>query len=281
MMARIDTHVHLWNPERLRYGWLKNVPALNRPFLPADFRAASESAGLEKLIFVECGRDPDQGFEEASWVTDLAREEPRLAGIVAHAAVEKGGLVTGELQALARLPLVRGVRRLLQDEADPEFCLRRDFVAGVRGLAEFGFSFDLCIYHHQLAAVTELVRRCPEVTFILDHLGKPAVKDRLFEPWATRLRALATLPNVWCKLSGLTTEADPARWQPADLRPYLDHALDCFGYGRVMFGGDWPVSTLATTYPRWVEVVHDAVASAPETDRERLFRTNALACYRL
>ncbi len=281
MSQRIDSHVHLWDPARLRYPWLKDVPPLNRAFLPEHFREASAAAGLGKWVFVEAGRDPAQNVEEARWVSGLAKEEPRLAGIVAHAAVERGEGAVPELADLAALPLVRGVRRLLQDEPDPEFCLRPDFVAGVRAVARHGFTFDLCIRHPQLAAVTELARRCPEVTFILDHLGKPAIREGLFQPWAEDLGRLATLPNVWCKLSGLTTEADPLRWTPSDLRPYLDHAAQCFGPDRVMYGGDWPVSTLATSYPRWVGVMEDWMASASESERRRVFRENAVKCYRL
>ena len=281
MPPRIDTHVHLWDPARLRYAWLGSVPPLNRAFLPADFRAASAAAGLSKWVFVECGRDPAQNVEEAAWVSELAKSEPRLGGIVAHAAVEKGAGAEPELAALAALPLVRGVRRLLQDETDPRFCLAPDFIDGVRRAGRRGFSFDLCIRHHQLRAVTELVRHCPETTFVLDHLGKPGIRERLFQPWADDLRHLAALPNVGCKISGLTTEADPANWQASDLRPYLDHARDCFGPDRILFGGDWPVSTLATSYSRWVEVIENWASGAPETERRRLFHDNAVAFYRL
>lgn len=277
----IDTHVHLWDPARLTYRWLAGVPPLNRAFLPADFRFAAGRAMPDRVVFVECGRDPSENVTEAEWVSSLAAQAPWIAGIVAHASVEKGREVVAELEALSRVSKVRGVRRLLQDEPDPDFCMHPKFVAGVRALEAFGYTFDLCVYHPQLPAVTALVEACPGVRFVLDHLGKPGVKAGSTEPWATHLTRLAKLPNVWCKVSGLATEADPARWREDDLRPYLDRVLEAFGPGRLLFGGDWPVSTLATTYPRWFDVVSAALARWPEGDRRKVWMDNAIEFYRL
>src|SRR5262249_13871404 len=173
-----------------------------------------------KFIFVECGCEPEQSLAEADWISDLTKSEGRLKGIVAHASLERGDEARQELELLASRCLVKGVRRNLQSEPDPEFCLRPKFLTGVRLLAEFGFSFDLCLRHQQLAAVTELARRVPEVTFVLDHLGKPNLRSKIFQPWANDLRALAVLPNVVAKISGLTTEANWSDWQPIELRPY-------------------------------------------------------------
>ena len=278
----IDGHVHFWDPARLHYAWLGSVPPLNRAFLPADFAAASPPVTVEGIVFVEAGRDPAQNLDEARWIAELAACEPRLRGMVAHVALERGAeAVRNDLAALAAIPLVKGVRRLLQDESDDAFCLRPAFVEGVQSLAPFGFTFDLCIYHRQLPAVIDLVRRCPKVTLVLDHLGKPDVRERRRDPWREHIRTLAALPNLWCKLSGLATEADHRGWQPSDLRPYLEHVIDSFGFDRVVFGGDWPVATLATTYPRWIEVVDAVVAGASEPDRRKVFRDNARRLYRL
>jgi L-fuconolactonase len=277
----VDAHVHFWNPQRLDYPWLADVPALNRAFSPADFAAATRAANVGKMIFVESGGESSQSLNEADWVSRLAKSEPRLRGIVANAALEKGGLVRAELTGLARRPLVKGVRRLLQGERAAYFCLRPEFVAGVRLLAEFGFTFDVCIRPEQLRAVTELVRQVPEVQFLLDHLGKPAVRGRRLEPWATELQSLAALPNVSCKISGLTTEADLENWRPENLKPYFETALAAFGFDRVLFGGDWPVCTLATDYPRWVETVLQLTASAGVAGHKKLFQTNAEKMYRV
>jgi L-fuconolactonase len=222
----VDAHVHLWNPERLHYAWLDGLPELNRPMLPADLQAASASAGVGKFIFVESGCDPAQSLAEADWIAGLAEAEPRLKGIIAHAPVERGEAVRADLELLGVRPLVKGVRRNLQAETD-DFFKRPQFFEGLKLLPEFGFTFDLCIRAGQLPAACELARRAPQVSFVLDHFGKPAVREKDHAPWARHLRTLAGLPNVVCKISGLTTEANWSDWRAADLEPYFDHASDC------------------------------------------------------
>jgi L-fuconolactonase len=275
----VDSHVHLWDPAQFRYRWLDGLPALNRPFKPADFRAASSSADVSKFIFVECGCEPVQSLAEVDWISSMAKSEPRLKGIVAHASLERGDEARRELEMLASRSLVKGVRRNLQSEPDPEFCLRPKFLAGVRLLAEFGFTFDLCLRHEQLPVATEVARRIPEVTFVLDHLGKPAVRNKTFQPWAKDLKALGSQPNVVAKVSGLTTEAGWHNWQPVELKPYLSHLLESFGPQRLMFGSDWPVMTLATDYQQWIEAVRTQLPLSKEEDWIRLFRSNAERIY--
>jgi L-fuconolactonase len=277
----IDTHVHLWDTNQLSYSWLANNPEINRPFLLADFDQARADIAVEKIVFVEAAADTEHAFDEAAWVAGLNRTDSRIAGIVAAASLEKGAAVKADLEQLTAYPKVKGVRRILQGEADPAYCLQPNFVAGVQALDDFDLSFDICIYHIQLASVIELVKQCPFIPFILDHIGKPDIKNQVFEPWKRELKALAELPNVWCKLSGMVTEADHDHWTAADLQPYIDHVIECFGFERVMFGGDWPVATLATEYPRWVETLSQAVSGASETELKKLFHDNATAFYRL
>ena len=148
-------------------------------------------------------------------------------------------------------------------------------------LKDYGLSFDICISHAQMSNTVRLVRQCPEVTFILDHIGKPDIKGRLLDPWRAEIRTLSEMPNVWCKVSGLVTEADHKSWTKEDLRPYIDHVTACFGFDRAVYGGDWPVAYQATEYPRWVETLAWAVAGASEAERRKLFRDNAIAFYRL
>ena len=277
----VDAHVHWWDPRRLHYSWLAGLPALNRAFLPADFAAAIGNASVGKIVFIECGCKPAQSFAEVGWVSSLARSEPRLKGIIAHASLEKGASACVELDTLAGCPLVKGIRRNLQGEGDAEWCLRPDFTAGVKLLADYRFTFDACVRPDQLRALAELVRQVPQVGFVLDHLGKPGVRGKKLEPWATDLKTLAALPNVSCKISGLTTEADWSHWQPADLKMYLEIALESFGFDRILFGGDWPVVTLASSYERWVETVRNSFSFAPAADQLKLFKTNAERIYRV
>lgn len=276
----IDAHVHLWNPDQFRMPWLADIPALNRPYGLQEYREQTQILPIAMMVYVEVGVDPQQTLREAQHVVELAREEPRLQAIVAAAPVELGTSVRRHLEYLVALsPLVKGVRRNIQDEADPDFCLRPDFVEGVRLLAEYRLSFDLCIRHWQLRSVVELVRRCPDTVFILDHLGKPDIKQRLLEPWQSDLRALAELPNVACKISGLVTEANHVNWRPADLEPFVEIVLESFGNERVLFGSDWPVALLASSYLRWYQALQALTAHLPLAARRRLWAENAQRLY--
>jgi L-fuconolactonase len=233
------------------------------------------------MVFLECDLDKSQFMQEVAWVTELAAMDPRIQGIVAFVPLELGDAARVHLEALAQNPLVKGIRRIVQGEPDPEFSLRPDFVRGVQALPDYGLSCDICIYERQMASTVKMVAQCPQVQFILDHIGKPQIKNHLMESWRTELRQLAEFPNVWCKMSGLVTEADHQHWTPADLRPYIDHVIDTFGFGRVIYGGDWPVAFQATEYPRWVSTLEEAVAGASEHELRALFRDNAIAFYRL
>ena len=148
-------------------------------------------------------------------------------------------------------------------------------------LPDYGLSFDICISHEQLANTITMVQRCPDTTFVLDHIAKPDIRAGRLDPWRQELSELARSPNVVCKISGLVTEADTANWTRDDLKPYIDHVIECFGFDRVMYGGDWPVSTQATDYPRWVETLDWAVAGATKVEKRQLFRDNAVRIYRL
>jgi L-fuconolactonase len=212
----------------------------------------------------------------------LAQEDPRLAGIVAWAPLEDGEQARSFLAALAAIgPRLKGVRRIVQSEPDPAFCLRPGFVRGAQLLPEYGFSCDICIYHHQLASTVELVRRCPATSFILDHAGKPNIREHALDPWREQLRQLALLPNVMCKVSGLVTEADHAGWTPDDLAPYVAHVLEVFGEDRVVFGGDWPVVLQAASYRRWVETLDALTAHLSAEAKRKLWAENARRFYRL
>lgn len=279
----IDTHVHLWDPTVFRMPWLDDQEILNRPYGPTDYREHTERVTVEAMVYVEVAVEPVYALQEAQWANQIAEtQEPRLRGIVAHAPLEYGEQVRHYLTALQAIgPRIKGVRRLLQGESDVNYCLQPRFVRGAQILPEYGFSFDICIRHPQMAAVVELVRRCPETSFILDHIGKPAIAKGELEPWRTHLRELAALPNVICKVSGMVTEADHQNWTVEDLKPYVVSVLEAFGEDRVAFGGDWPVVLNASRYTRWVAALDTLTADLSDTAKRKLWAENGRAFYRL
>ena len=278
----VDSHVHLWDPQHFRMAWTDGNATLGRPFGLADYREHTAGVEVGAFVYVEVDVAPHYALLEAQWADERAREDPRLRGIVAHAPLQYGEQARAFLEALSAIgPRLKGVRRLLQGEADPAFCLRPAFVRGVQMLPEWGFSFDICIKHHQLGPVVELARQCPATSFILDHVAKPDIAAGLRDPWREHMRALAELPNVVCKVSGMVTEADHARWSAADLAPYVAHVLEVFGEDRVLFGGDWPVALLASSYARWVETLDALTADLSESARRKLWAENAQRAYRL
>jgi L-fuconolactonase len=278
----IDAHVHIYDPGVIRFDWMSSSPKLNRAHLPADFSRKTAGVEIEAFVFVEVDAAPGEHLREAEWVAKQAQHEVRLRGMVGSIPLSHGASARPDIEALAAMPLARGVRQLIQNHVDePGWCLQEAFVANVQLLPKHGLTFDLCIYHPQMQDVIELCRRCPDVQFVLDHIGKPGIRAGLMEPWKTHLSTLARLPNVWCKISGVATEADHASWSEAQLVPYIEHAIASFGYDRIMFGGDWPVLELAGTYRRWIDLVDAITAKASPAERRKLFRDNAIAFYRL
>ena len=278
----VDTHLHIWDPSELRYPWLDDIPLLNKRYLLEDYRQATADLTTERMVFLQCEVAFDQFLDEARWVAGVAREDPRIEGIVAWAPLEQGEAAAEALDQLVEIPQVRGIRRIIQFEPDPEFCLRPAFVEGVRLLERYDLSFDICIKgDEQFANTLELVHRCPNVQFILDHIGKPDIADGVLDPWRAQLRELASFDNTTCKVSGLVVEADMESWTPEDLRPYLDTVFDTFGFDRVTFGGDWPVVLQAAEYREWVAALDLVLEGTSEDERRKLYRDNAIRFYRL
>lgn len=277
----VDAHVHFWDGARMPYPWLAEVPAIAGPHSPRELASEAGAAMPSAIVFVEGGADGGHARAEVDWISELAAREPRITAIVAQVALDRGADTEAALAGLAGHALVRGVRHNLQDHPEPDGCLRPSFLSGVAGAGEAGLTFDICIRRRQLPACIELVRRCPGTTFVLDHAGKPDVRRGVVDPWRAHIAELARLPNVVCKLSGLVTEADPARWTPAGLRPYVEHLLGSFGPGRLLFGSDWPVVKLAASYRRWLEVALELLEPLSAAERAAVLGENARRIYRL
>ena len=273
----IDSHVHFWDRSRLDYRWLEVEQShLATDHLPPRLRA--EGGDVDGLVFIQADCRDDQGFDEASWVHELAEQGAPVLAVVAHAPLETADAAQ-RLDQLTTLPLVRGIRRLLQDEK-PGFALDPRFVNGVRLLAEYDFTFDLCTREHQLRECLELTALVPEVTFILDHFSKPNVSaGDNFGEWSALVDELASRPNVRCKLSGLGNEAQPQDRTLSAFRPWIEHAITAFGADRCMYASDWPVLTLATSYTDWFEVVSSIAAELAEEERDLIMAGTALNTY--
>jgi L-fuconolactonase len=273
-MRVLDSHVHLWDPGRLRYAWLEGTE-LNRVMDASLLRAAA--GPVSDFVAVQADCDHTEGMAEVEWLVEQAAHLPGLRGVVAFAPLEQGAGVGDHLSVLRDFPLVVGVRRLIQDE-EPGFALTPAFLEGVGMLADLELTFDVCIRSFQLGEVVELVRRRPNVQFVLDHLGKPRVGVDA-STWRRQITELAAMPNIACKLSGLMTEIVAGARTVDAVGPFLAHALAVFGPTRCLFGSDWPVMTAATTYSDWLEVVSNVVSA--EEDRREVLAGTAERVYRL
>lgn len=274
--STIDAHQHFWRYDARRDAWITDdMQAIRRNFLPGDLRPLLDANGIGGSIAVQA----DQSDAETRFLLALAGEHPFIRGVVGWVDLRSPHL-DATLETLANNRLLVGVRHVAQAEAD-DFLASDAIVRGISRLARAGLTFDILIYARQLPAAIALVSRLPDQTFVLDHMAKPPIKAGAREPWATTLRELARRPKVFCKISGLVTEADWAGWRPEHLRPYLDVAFEAFGADRVMFGSDWPVSLLAASYDRVLGVVADYAAALSAPEREALFGGAARRAYRL
>ncbi|HRE81932.1 MAG TPA: amidohydrolase [Opitutaceae bacterium] len=276
----IDTHQHLWDPTRFSYSWMADQPSIRRRSLVSEYREATAGFDIVRTVYVDTDVDVHDLAGEVRFIFELADDPAnRIDGVVPGAKLENPEAFL-PLQPFLNHPKLKGVRRILQSEPD-SVSEQPQFVSNVQALAQYGLSFDLCVRARQLPLARKLVQRCPDVHFILDHCGVPDIKGGGLDPWRSEVKAIAAEPNVSCKLSGLVAYVDPHRWTDRDLRPYTDHVLDCFGWDRVMWGGDWPVCTLTCPLSTWIETALRLTENASAAQRDQLFRRNAERIYRL
>jgi L-fuconolactonase len=277
----VDAHVHFWDPGVLHYPWLRPVPELERTFLPGDYDPFREGDGaVDAVVFVEANCAPGEGADEVAFVEGLAMREPRVTGVVAFADLLDEQARSLTLDRLSKRPRVAGVRYSIQGHP-AGFALQRAFVRGVQEVGSKGLTFDVCATATQLPDVAELVRRCPGTRFVLDHCGKPAIRDDAFDNWGVDLARLAAHDHICCKLSGLLTEARSDQRVDAALAPYAEHVVACFGAERIMYGSDWPVVTLAGGVAEWRGFVDRFTAGWSPDERRCFYAANAIRTYGL
>ena len=276
-MKIIDSHVHFWNPDHLQYDWLADVAAINRPFLPVNYKEATTDIDVRGIVFVQADCIAEQALNEVQWVNTL---DAPIQAIVAFAPLEQGNKAQKAVEELTDQPNVRGIRRLIQSEVRG-FANQPSFIEGVQLLEPLGLTFDICVSHHQLPDVINLVQQCPDTRFVLDHAGKPNIKSALLDPWREQIRQLAEFDNISCKISGLFTEANHDNWTTDDLKPYVEHLLEIFGIRRLMFGSDYPVLTLAGQYQQWWTAIKSLTQTLSYDEQEAFYFNNAKEFYRI
>jgi L-fuconolactonase len=274
---RIDAHQHFWRYNADEFGWIDDsMASLRRDFLPDDLGPQLKGAGFHGSIAVQAR----QSLEETRWLLELAASSPLIVGVVGWVDLRSPD-VRPQLQAFAGSPKLVGVRHIVQSEPDERFLLLPEFLRGISALEEFDLTYDILIYPRHLPVAAEFVRRFPRQRFVLDHLAKPPIKSGSIQPWETGIRDLARFPNVFCKLSGMVTEADWQNWKPEHITPYLDIALDCFGPNRLMIGSDWPVCTVAASYAQTMNVVLDYLGRYPRDVQNAVLGGNAQHFWKL
>jgi L-fuconolactonase len=273
----IDAHQHFWIYDSQQYGWIdESMASLRRDFLPADLKPELDRSGTHACVAVQAR----QSLEETIWLLKLAEQSPFIAGAVGWVDLLSAN-VRSQLKIFAANPKLVGIRHIVQSEPDDRFLLRPDFLRGIATLEEFDLGYDILIHPKHLPVAAEFVRRFPRQRFVLDHLAKPPIKSGSIESWADGVRQLAAFSNVYCKLSGLVTEADWQHWKPEDISPYLDVAFAAFGADRLMAGSDWPVCLVAGTYTQTLDLVKDYVDQHHPTAREAVLGGNAQRFWRL
>jgi L-fuconolactonase len=273
---RIDAHHHFWRYTAAEYGWIDDsMASLRRDFLPRDLAPEIAAAGIDTVVSVQAR----QTLAETEFLLDHASAHPSIAAVVGWVPLVDPA-IADLLARLATNPRLKGVRHVLQAEPDA-YMDRADFNAGIAQLHAANLTYDILIVHHQLPAAIRLVDSHPDQVFVLDHIAKPPIRSGELQPWARNLAEAARRPNVFCKLSGIVTEANYATWTYEQILPYMEAALEAFTPARLMFGSDWPVCRVATTYVDWVQTVNRFAATLSSDEREALFHTTAARAYRI
>ena len=276
-MMRIDSHQHFWRYSPKEHTWMSDeMSALKRDFLPPDLRPQLRSSKFEGSVAVQAR----QSLDETLWLLELANQYRFIRAVVGWVDLRSEELPS-RLESLAEHPKLAGVRHVVQDEPDDDFLLRPDFRRGISHLREFNLTYDLLLYPIHLPAAIKLAAEFPDQPFVLDHIAKPKIAEHLLSPWREHIKALAALPNVCCKLSGMVTEAKWGQWRDEDFTPYLDTIFGAFGSKRLMIGSDWPVCTLSGDYSQTVHIVIDYLRQFSEEEQAAVLGGNCARFYQI
>jgi L-fucono-1,5-lactonase len=276
----VDAHQHFWDPARADYPWLTDeLVTIRRAFTPADLAPLLATSGVDSTVLVQTR----SSLSETREFLAMAASTPFIGGVVGWVDLTDPGVadvLTGLREGIGGDRLV-GIRHQVHDEPDPAWLLREDVSRGLRAVADAGLAYDLLVRPRELPAAWRTAQAAPDMRFVIDHLAKPPIRDGVTEPWADLIRPFGGLENVWCKVSGMVTEADWRSWQPTDLVPYVDHVLEVFGPRRLLFGSDWPVCLLAASYERVLEATRATLRGVTAMDAAAVFGETAAEVYRL
>ncbi|MFO7825591.1 MAG: amidohydrolase family protein [Cyclobacterium sp.] len=270
----VDTHMHLWDLSVMDYPWLEGRgQPLERNYLLQDYREATKNSPVSKMVFVECGRAPEQYLREVDWVRGLSEEDPRIAGMVAYFPLEKGTAGLGAMEEMAQRDIVRGIRKPFLPE-------NPGYIQGIALLRKFQWVCEVNIGPGQLRDFLDLVKKFPEQVFILDHMANPDIRNQDWRVWAKALKPFAPIEQVHCKVSGMLTHASE-NWRLSDLQPYFDTVLEVFGPERLFYGGDWPVVLRAGSLYQWMTTFYALSQALSPEEKKKLFYRNAELVYRV
>jgi L-fuconolactonase len=273
---KIDSHQHYWHFNTADYGWMgENMSVIKRDFLPTDLLPELKSIDFDGSVAVQAR----QSLEETNWLLQLADEHPHIKGVVGWLDLQSEQ-AEEQIAAFAKHPKAVGVRHVIHDEEDLDFMLRPAFIRGVKLLEKYDLAYDILIFPTHLANTIQFVKQFSDKqTFVIDHIAKPLIKDGIVSPWKEEIAALGKLPNVYCKLSGMVTEADWNKWSPENMRPYLDVVMKAFGPERILIGSDWPVCLVAGKYSEVMQVVIDYISTFTEKEQALMLGENAAKAY--
>jgi L-fuconolactonase len=273
----IDSHQHFWQIEKFNYEWMSPTDKiLYRDFLPDNFEQVLQQNGVAKSVAVQA----HQSIEEARWLLELSDQFDFMAGVVGWVDLQSENL-SQQLDELTKHPKFKGVRHVVQDEPDDDWIVRPKVIEGIKTLAKYDLTYDILVFPRHLKYVKILLENCPEIKFVIDHFAKPPIASGEIAEWSNDIKEVAKFPNVYCKLSGLVTEANHQNWTKEDLQPYINVAMEAFGANRLMYGSDYPVCLLAASYQKVLETYRSFLADLTEDEQNQILFQNAAEFYNL